>query len=130
VKAYGLSDMFLQDRRIFDKSLKTVSIDSKERIMSIGNWSKSEDLINPYILVVDSSLIKAYKGKVGHKSSMRKGIVPCFGIDADARCGYSHTRGWIFGYKLHIVSSTDSVVGLLSADITTANMLENYAIQI
>lgn len=61
---------------------------------------------------------------------MRKRIVPCFGIDADARCGYSHTRGWIFRYKLHIVSSTDSMVVLLFADIITANVLENYVIQI
>ncbi|WP_458743826.1 hypothetical protein [Candidatus Nitrosocosmicus sp. T] len=64
MKVCGLSDVFLQDRRIFDRSLKTFSIDRKKRIVSIGNWFISEDLINPYILVVDSSLIKSYKGKV------------------------------------------------------------------
>ena len=31
---------------------------------------------------------------------MKKGVVPCSGIDTDARWGYSHTKnGWIFGYK-------------------------------
>ncbi len=33
---------------------------------------------------------------------MEKGIVPRSGIDTDARWGYSHTKGWIFGYKLHL----------------------------
>ena len=61
---------------------------------------------------------------------MRKGIVTCFGIDADARWGFSYTPGWIFGYKLHIVSSTDSMVVPLSADITTANVSDNHVIQI
>ncbi len=36
---------------------------------------------------------------------MNKGIVPCSGIDTDARWGFSHTKGWIFGYKLHMISS-------------------------
>ena len=36
--------------------------------------------------------------------------------------GFSHTKGWVFGYKLHIVSSSYSpVIVPLSADVTTAN---------
>jgi hypothetical protein len=46
---------------------------------------------------------------------------PYSGIDTDARWGYSHTKEWIFGYKLHMISSTDSVVISLVADVTTAN---------
>ena len=61
---------------------------------------------------------------------MRKEIVPCFDIDADARWGFSHTRGGIIGYKLHIVSSPDSMVVPLSADITTAKVSDNHVIQI
>ena len=50
------------------------------------------------------------------------GIVPYSGIDTDARWGYSHTKGWKFGYKLHMICSIDSpVIVLLSADVTTAN---------
>jgi hypothetical protein len=37
---------------------------------------------------------------------MKKGIIPCPGIDTDARWGYSHTKGWVFGYKLHLTPST------------------------
>ena len=37
-----------------------------------------------------------------------------------------YPRGWIFGYKLHMVCSTDSsVVVPLTADVTTANIPDN-----
>jgi len=59
-----------------------------------------------YNRATDSTLLKA-KCSVWHKSYMKKGVVPCSGIDTDARWGYSHTKkGWIFGYKLHITSTT------------------------
>ena len=65
-----------------------------------------EKMIDPYIVAIDSTLLKA-KGHVWHKSSMIKGIVPRSGIiDTDARWGFSHTKGWVFGYKLHMISST------------------------
>jgi hypothetical protein len=38
--------------------------------------------------------------------------------------GYSHTKGWVFGYKLHITSTGDLVVPL-TADVTTANVQDN-----
>jgi hypothetical protein len=95
----------------------------------MGNLFVFENLVKPYILAIDSTLLKS-KGKVWHVSSMEKGIVPCPGIDTDARwCGYSHTRrGWIFGYKLHMVCSTDPssiIVPLAAADVTTANISDN-----
>ena len=51
---------------------------------------------------------------------MEKGIVSCHaGIDTDARWDYSHTKGWIFGYKLHLTSTTtcELVVPLTAADV-------------
>jgi hypothetical protein len=56
---------------------------------------------------------------------MKKGEVPCPGIDTDARWGYSHTKGWIFGYKLHLTCTTDKIVVPLTADVTTANIQDN-----
>jgi hypothetical protein len=125
MKACGLSISHLPSRRTFDRRLKTISNDIKERISIMGTLFVSEGLVNPYILAVDSTLIKAYKGRLWHKTSMRKGIVPRSGIDVDARWGFSHTREWIFGYKLHMISSTDSIVVPLSADVTTANIPDN-----
>ncbi len=65
-----------------------------------------EGLVDLSITATDSTLLKT-KGSVWHKSSiMKKGIVPCSGIDTDVRWGYSHTKGWIFGYKLHLTCTT------------------------
>lgn len=108
MKACGLSILPLPSRRTFDRRLKTISIDIKERITTMGCLFVTEGIVKSYIMAIDSTLIKA-RGKVWHKSSMNKGIVPSSGIDTDARWGYSHTKGWIFGYKLHMVSSTGSI---------------------
>ena len=37
----------------------------------------------------------------------------------------SYHEGWVFGYKLHITSTTDSLIVPLTADITTANVPDN-----
>ncbi len=56
---------------------------------------------------------------------MKKGEVPCSGIDTGARWGYSHTKGWIFGYKLHLTCTTGKIVVPITADVTTANVQDN-----
>ncbi len=62
----------------------------------MGNLFVSENIVNPYTLGIDSTLLKS-RDKVWHKSSMNKEMAPCPGIDTDARWGYSHTKkGWIF----------------------------------
>ena len=43
-------------------------------------------------------------------------------LDGDS---VSHTKQWIFGYKLHITASTGSLIIPLSADFTTANLQDN-----
>ena len=87
----------------------------------MGNLFVSEGLVKPYVIATDSTLLKS-KGHVWHASSIKEGGVPYSGIDTDARWGFSHTKGWIFGYKLHIVSSNDSAVVPLVADVTTTNV--------
>jgi hypothetical protein len=114
----------IPSRRTFDRRLKTISTDIKQRISAMGYLFVTEELVDPSITATDSSLLKA-KGHLWHKSSMKKGIVPCPGIDTDARWGYSHTKGWIFGYKLHLTCTTGELVVPLAADITTANVPDN-----
>jgi hypothetical protein len=82
MKACGLSRLSLPCRRTFDRRLKTISIDIKERITFMGCLFVSEGIVKPYIMAIDSTLIKA-RGKVWHKSSMDKGIVPRSGIDTE-----------------------------------------------
>lgn len=122
MKACGLSVSYLPSRRTFDRRLRTITTDIKGRISVMGNLFVIEGLVKPYILAIDSTLLKS-KGHVWHASSMKEGIIPRSGIDTDARWGFSHTKGWVFGYKLHMVSSTDpSIIVPLSADVTTANV--------
>ncbi len=52
-------------------------------------------------------------------------VVPRSGIDIYAMWGFSHTKGWIFGYKLHLISSIGSIIVPLTADFTTANIPNN-----
>jgi hypothetical protein len=78
LKRCGLSQ--IPDRRTFDRRLKTISIDIKERIAVMTRLFVCEKMIDPYIVAIDSTLLKA-KGSVWHKSSMNKGIVPRLGID-------------------------------------------------
>jgi Transposase DDE domain len=110
MKACGLIQV-PDRRRTFDRRLRSISTDIKERIVAaMANLFLSERMIDPYIVAIDSTLLKA-KGHIWHKSSMKKGVIPRSGIDtADARWGFSHTKGWIFGYKLHLISSTGSTI--------------------
>jgi len=101
-----------------------MSPDIKERIATMGHLFVAEGMTNSSITAIDSTLLKA-KGHLWHKSSMKKGVVPHSGIDTDARWGYSHTKGWIFGYKLHLTSTTGNLIVPLTADVTTANVPDN-----
>ena len=74
----------LPDRRTFDRRLSTISADIKERIATMANLFVKEKLVDPYIIAIDSALLRA-KGHLWHKSSIIKGLVPCSGIDTDAR---------------------------------------------
>jgi Transposase DDE domain len=123
MKRCGLSRV--PSRRTFDRRLATISNDIKNRITTMGKLFVRDKIIDPSVLSTDSTLIKA-KGHVWHKSSMEEGVVPRSGIDTDARWGFSHTKkGWIFGYKLHLISTTGSIIVPLAADFTTANIPDN-----
>jgi hypothetical protein len=122
LKACGLTS--LPDRRTFDRRLSTISADIKEMIAAMAVLFVKEKFVDPYIVAIDSTLLRA-KGHLWHKSSMIKGVIPRSGIDIDARWGFSHTKHWIFGYKLHITSSTGSLIVPLSADFTQADVYDN-----
>ena len=111
MKKCGLSQ--IPDRRTFDRRLKTISIDIKQRIAIImTRLFVCEKMIDPYVVAIDNSTLLKAKGSVWHKSSMKKRIVPRSGIDILMQDGDSAILkdGWIFGYKLHMISSTGSII--------------------
>ncbi len=99
MKACGLDR--LPDRRTFDRRFKVISVDIRSRMDAMGMPFVKDGLADPAIISVDGSLLKA-KGHAWHKSGMGKNEVPRSGIDSDAKWGFSRTKGWMFGYKLHL----------------------------
>jgi len=73
LKATGLTS--LPDRRTFDRRLSTISVDTKERIAAMAVSFVKEKFVDPYIVAIDSTLLRA-KGHLWHKSSMIEGVVP------------------------------------------------------
>ncbi len=125
MKGCGLSSSRVPlSRRTFDRRLVTISRNIKNRITTMGELFVREKIVDPYIVSADDTLVKA-KGYVWHKSSMANGVVSRSGIDTDAMWGFSDTKGWIFGYKLHLVASTGSIIVHLGANFTTANISDN-----
>jgi hypothetical protein len=115
----------LPDRRTFDRRFKVLPI--QDMIGVMGNMFASEKLADCRIVSVDSTLIHAANRRIWHKSDMVSNTMPRSGIDADARWGFARTKGWIFGYKIHMCCSTGKLVVPLSAGITTANIPDNAA---
>lgn len=109
----------LPDRRTFDRRFKVLPLGSIISIM--GRRFASEGLADQTIASVDSTLVTA-KGPMWHWNHIKKGIITRSGIDTDARWGFARTKGWIFGYKMHMISSTGKLVVPLAADITPANI--------
>src|SRR2546427_8370346 len=96
----------LPDRRTFDRRFSAISSEIRTKIDSMGWLFAEEKLIDPYVVSVDSTMLKAWRGLIWHKKSMEKNSVPYSGIDTDAKWGKSRTKGWVFGYKLHMSCST------------------------
>lgn len=125
MKSCGLDT--LPDRRTFDRRFKVLPIGYI--ISAMGQRFVTENLVDSKIVSADSSMIRAKNGHVWHKKQMVSGYLPRSGIDTDARWGFSGTKGWIFGYKLHMTSSTGKLLVPLSAGITPANVYDNQMYQ-
>jgi hypothetical protein len=52
----------LPDRRTFDRRLSTISADIKERIATMANLFVKEKLVDPYIIAIDSRLLRGLYG--------------------------------------------------------------------
>jgi Transposase DDE domain len=112
------------DRRTFDRRFRSAPTDAIPRIDSMGHLFE-EELVDPYVVCVDSTILKARRGLEWHAKDMKAGRIPYTGIDTEARWGKSKTKGWQYGYKLHLSCSTGSLVVPLSAGFTTANVYDN-----
>lgn len=109
----------LPDRRTLDRRFKVLPI--RDIIGIVGRRFLTEQMAEADA-AADSAIIQCKK--VWHKSDMEKGRIPTSGIDTDARWGFSKSKGWVFGYKLHMCCSTGKLAVPLSACISTANVYD------
>jgi hypothetical protein len=112
----------LPDRRTFDRRFKILPI--QNIVSSMGLRFFRENLAESHVGAVDSAIVSCKK--VWHKSDMKKNRIPVSGIDTDARWGFSKSKGWVFGYKLHMCCSTGKVSVPLTATVSTANIYDPH----
>jgi hypothetical protein len=77
-------------------------------------------------VAIDSTLLRA-GGGVWHKKDREAGVVPHTSIDTEAHWTKSGWHGWVYGWKLHLVSTAAAVWIPLAADLTAANVADNEA---
>jgi len=67
MKACGISELSQPSRRTFDRRLKTISVVIKERITAMGHRFISEDVVDPLITAIDSTLrLKVLQYGINH----------------------------------------------------------------
>jgi hypothetical protein len=73
---------------------------------------------------IDSTTLQA-QGGVWHKKHREQGIVPHTSIDVQATWTKSGWHGWVYGWKLHVISAVASVWIPLAALLTPASTADN-----
>jgi hypothetical protein len=88
-------------------------------------------LIQPWVCcgraaAIDSTVLRA-NGGVWHNKHREQGVVPHTSIDTQAHWTKSGWHGWVYGWKLHVVSVVAAVWIPLAAELTPANTADNEA---
>ncbi len=73
---------------------------------------------------IDSTVLRA-QGGVWHKKHRDAGVVPHTSIDTEANWTKSGWHGWVYGWKLHLVTTVAGVWLPLAAELTPANAADN-----
>ena len=116
-------------RRTWERRLKGLPETLPAQIGCFGRYLVT--LIQPWATcgragAIDSTVLRA-KGGVWHKKDREKGEVPHTAIDTDAHWTKSGWHGWVYGWKLHVISVVAAVWIPLAADLTSANVADNEA---
>jgi len=114
-------------RRTWERRLKTMPDRLPAQIGCLGRSLVT--LVQPWATcgraaAIDSTVLRA-KGGVWHKKDRDQGEVPHTSIDTEAAWTKSSWHGWVYGWKLHLVSIVAAVWIPLAADLTPANTADN-----
>jgi len=114
-------------RRTWERRLKGLPESLPAQIGCLGRYLVQ--LIQPWAncgraAAIDSTVLRA-NGGVWHQKDREKGEIPHSSIDTEAHWTKSGWHGWVYGWKLHIISVVASVWMPLMADLTPANIADN-----
>jgi plasmid stabilization system protein ParE len=116
-------------RRTWERRLKAVPDTLPAQIGCFGRALVA--LIQPWAhcgraAAIDSTVLRA-NGGVWHNKHREQGVVPHTSIDTEAHWTKSGWHGWVYGWKLHVVSVVAAVWIPLAAELTPANTADNDA---
>ncbi len=110
-------------RRTWERRLQAMPSTLPAQIGLVGRLLVA--LIQPWATcgraaAIDSTLLHA-NGGVWHKKDRDAGQVPHTSIDTEAHWGKSGWHGWVYGWKLHLITTVAEVWIPLAAQLTAAN---------
>lgn len=110
-------------RRTWERRLKAIPQTLPAQIGCLGRHLV--EVIQPWAasgraVAIDSTILRA-RGGLWHQKHREQGIVPHSSIDQEAHWTKSGWHGWIYGWKLHLVSAVAAIWIPLAAELTPAN---------
>src|SRR5712692_4236591 len=114
-------------RRTWERRLNAIPDTLAAQIGCLGRHLI--DLIEPWTtrgraVAIDSTVLRA-RGGVWHQKHREKGELPHTSIDTEAHWTKSGWHGWVYGWKLHIVSVVAAVWFPVAAVLTPANVADS-----
>ena len=127
LRALLTEDGHYPSRRTWERRLKAIPDTLPAQIGCLGRYLVA--LIQPWATcgrgaAIDSTTLQA-NGGVWHKKDRDQGEVPHTSIDTEAAWTKSGWHGWVYGWKLHVISIVAAVWIPLAADLTSANIADN-----
>ena len=114
-------------RRTWERRLRALPTGLPARIGCLGRCLVG--LLDPWhqdgrAAAIDSTVLRALGG-VWHKQHREAGLIPHSSIDTEAGWTKSGWHGWVYGWKLHVVSLVAGIWFPLAALLTPANVADS-----
>lgn len=107
-----MGDGLYPSRRTFERRLAAIHETLPAQIACLGQhllaciqpWEHTDRAV-----AIDSTVVRAFAGAVGHKRDREAGHIPHTAIDTVAHWTKSDWHGWVYGWKLHLVTTVAAV---------------------
>jgi hypothetical protein len=114
-------------RRTWERRLKAIPDTLPAQIGCLGRYLI--ELIDPWAtcgraVAIDSTALRA-RGGVWHQKHWEQGEIPHTSIDTEVHWTKSGWHGWVYGWKLHVVSVVAAVWFPIAAVLTPANVADS-----